>query len=323
MDVVHCTFAPPPFASEYLFTMHCVSNLEHPEYYGRSKGFRLNLLQYRALKKAKEILCVSSFVRYELSANYGVPRDRTCVIYNGVDPKFRPPSDGQSFELLRTKYGITKPYILYVGKLQSRKNIVRLIRAYSLFRRRSESDGRPADLQLVLAGKRTEADAGIGDAMKESRYSADILEIGYVASPSTSPTSDLPLLYQGADMFAFLSLFEGFGIPLIEAMACGTPVLSSNFTSLPEVAGGAALLVDPLSVYDMATGMITLHNDQELRRKLRDSGLARARQFTWENCAMQTLNAYERYFNRRAVASPANEQAEMPAPVAERRTISS
>jgi len=295
IDLLHCTYAPPPFASGYVFTMHCVSNLEHAEYYGRAKGIRLNLLQRRGLLRAKEILCVSSFVSHELNASYGVPLKKTSIVYNGVGESFKPAHAPGSTDLLRSRYGISKPYILYVGKLQARKNITRLVKAFNLFREWSSREDRGgADLQLVLAGSRSEPGAGFGEAIGNSPYRADILEIGYIESPSTGPNSHLPTLYRHARMFVFPSLFEGFGIPLIEAMACGTPVLASNVTSLPEVAGDAALLVDPLSVHEIALGISRLHNDEELRRQLIQRGFARARRFTWEQCAQQTLAAYNR-----------------------------
>jgi alpha-1,3-rhamnosyl/mannosyltransferase len=293
IDMLHCTYAPPPFASDYIFTMHCVSNLYFPEYYGRFKALRLNLLQLLGMSRAREILCVSIFVQDELAKTYKVSRRRMSVVYNGVDKVFQPFRVKGLQCLLKQRFDISKPYILYVGKLQSRKNLVRLIEAYNRFRDRCAASG-SQPLQLVLAGRRTDEDTAIGDAMHESPYTSDILEVGYVGSPSVEPGSDLPALYRGARMFVFPSLFEGFGFPPVEAMACGVPVLCSNTTSLPEVVGDAALLVDPLSADAIAGGMQRLHTDEDLRSALIERGFERARQFTWERCATETLAAYRR-----------------------------
>jgi glycosyltransferase involved in cell wall biosynthesis len=288
IDLLHCTYAPPLFASRHVFTMHCVSNLRHPEFYGRFKAARLNALQRRGLQTATEVLCVSGFVRAELAAHYHLPPDRSCVVYNGVDPLFNSTPQPGAMRYLHERYGIRKPYVLYVGKLQSRKNIPRLIAAYNIFRKREGTD-----LQLVLAGRRTE-DAGLDAALRNSPYAADILELGYIAPPGPNGRSDLPTLYRSARLFAFPSLFEGFGFPIVESMACGTPVLTSATTSLPEIAHDAAQLVDPYSVEEIADGMVRLHCCEELRTGLIQKGLVRSSHFTWDLCARSTLAAYQR-----------------------------
>jgi alpha-1,3-rhamnosyl/mannosyltransferase len=288
VDVLHCTYAPPPFASDYVFTMHCVSNLVHPEFYGRSKVARLNALHKRGLGKAKRILCVSDYVRQQIIQNYGVEESRTSVVYNGVCQEWYRPGSSDADQSVLRKHGIDRPYILYVGKLQARKNILRLLKAYELFRNECSSD-----TLLVMAGRRTETDVGIDEAIAASQYSNDIRHIGYLPPPSPGMSSDLPSLYRGARIFVLPSLFEGFGIPLIEAMAAGIPIVTSNITSLPEIAGDAALLFDPLSEESIAERLVTLERSPELRVELVKRGQKRAGLFTWDACARQTLEAYE------------------------------
>jgi glycosyltransferase involved in cell wall biosynthesis len=185
------------------------------------------------------------------------------------------------------RYGIRRPYCLFVGNLEPRKNLPRLIEAFGLLRRHGLA---PADLpQLVLAGTRGWLSSGIFRAAAGQGLEApDIVFTGYV------PPADLPALYAGAACFVFPSLYEGFGLPVLEAMACGTPVVASTASSLPEVAGDAALLVDPHDVEGLAGALRRLWGDAELRADLRERGLQRATLYSWERTARLTLDVYER-----------------------------
>ncbi len=317
IQLLHCTYAPPLFGARYIFTMHCVSNLVHPGFYGRYKSARLNFLQLRGLRRAQEILCVSGFVRQQLSARFGVSAARSSVVHNGIDPAFSPSPDLGARLRLRDRYGIRKPYLLYVGKLQRRKNIARLVEAYTSFRNREG-----VDMHLVMAGRPTETDQAANIAIQRSGFADDILQIGYVPPPTADSASLLPDLYRCAHMFVLPSLFEGFGLPVVESMACGTPVLCSNDTSLPEIAADAALLVNPLSVQEISAGMSQLHHSAELRALLVRRGLERARCFTWDQCARQTLASYRRALGAQdaALVTPCVPKR---APAAERRTTPS
>jgi glycosyltransferase involved in cell wall biosynthesis len=290
VDLLHCTYAPPPFIGNYVFTMHCVSNFVHPEYYGRTKVLRLNALHKKGLKRARSIFCVSAFVQQYIVDEFGIDKARTSVIYNGVGPEFRAIDPRRAKEWVARQYGIHRPYILYVGKLQARKNILRLLEAYETFRHTCNSD-----TLLALVGSKTETSEGIEETIRKSRYSRDIIQLGYTPPPGPGQNSNLPYLYSAARMFTFPSLFEGFGIPLLEAMACGTPVLTSNSTALPEVAGNAAVLVNPLLPESIAAGMQRLDSSTSLRECLVQRGLERAKLFSWENCARHTLAAYEAF----------------------------
>jgi glycosyltransferase involved in cell wall biosynthesis len=290
IDFFHCTYAPPPWSSRpFLFTMHCVSNFTRPEFYPLMIRFRLNALQTIGIHKAASIVCVSDFVGSYLRDVFKVEPGRLSRIYNGVSPVFTPIAQEKTRQILAERAGIDGPYLLFVGKLQARKNVIRIIRAYSRFRQETGSDAK-----LVLAGKKVETSEGIDEAVRELGLESDVVQLGYVQPPSASGDSLLPYLYGGARMFVFPSLYEGFGIPVIEAMASGCPVITSTVTSLPEVAGGAAEMVDPLSIDAIASAMTRIEQCSGIREDLIHRGFARARHFTWENCARATREAYLR-----------------------------
>jgi len=284
----HCTYAPPPWPTRpFLFTVHCVSNFSHPEYYPKFIRWRLNALCNIGLRRAQSILCVSDFVQTYLHDVLKVDSGRMSRIYNGVGREFRPVPQEEARCVLRERLGIDYPYLLYVGKLQARKNLIRIIRAYRQYRQESRSEAK-----LILAGKRVQTSEGIAETIRELALEGDVIRLGYVPQPSADPESPLPHLYNAANMFVFPSLYEGFGIPVLEAMACGTPVITSSVTSLPEIAGGAAEIVDPDSVEDIASAMVRIDCCSSLRQSLIQRGLERSKEFSWERCARATLAAY-------------------------------
>jgi glycosyltransferase involved in cell wall biosynthesis len=284
VELLHVTFTPPPFSpTNYVFTMHCFSTFAHPEFYAPAILWRLNKLILKGLKKARLVLCVSENVRDLVADKFKVPSERLAVVYNGVGDNFRPVASKHARYVLRHVHGIHHPYILNVGRLEARKNIVRLLEAFSQFQHEIEPD-----MKLVLVGRRAWASAGIDAAIDRLKLKDHVIEIGYVNH------QDLPVLYSGAAMFVFPSLWEGFGIPVLEAMACGTPVITSNVSCLPEVAGDAAVLVDPYSVPELTDSMYKVFADAALREALCARGLARATLFTWQRTAQQTLAAYNK-----------------------------
>lgn len=284
LALYHATFTPAPVSTRPLvFTMHCISSLVHPEFYRPATAIRLNWLLKKGMARARHIMCVSETTRSHLMERYGIPAERMSVAYNGVSPGMRQvPADearARAAEIL----GTPEPYFLYLGKLQAHKNIERLVRAYHLYRQST-----PSPARLVIAGR---AAGNAVDPMEVARrlgIEDSVIRPGYV------PSSGLPALYSAARAFVFPSLWEGFGIPLLEAMCCGTPVISSNATCLPEIAGGAALLVDPLSVEAIAEAMSSVDGSEVTRNTLIRAGFSRAREFTWERCAAATVEAYGR-----------------------------
>jgi len=284
IELMHATFVPPPFSPvNFVFTHHCFSTFVHPEFYRPATLYRLNKLITAGLRKARQVICVSENVRDLTREKFGVEDERLCVVYNGVSERFRPLPADQVKRALRQDFHIDRSYFLYAGNLQQRKNVGRLIRAYAEFVHITDND-----TLLVLAGSKDQVAEDYDALILTLGLEERVMRLGHV------PHEDLPVLYCGALAFAFPSLWEGFGMPVIEAMACGTPVLTSRLSSLPEVAGGAARLVDPYSVEDIASGLDTLYRDEALRTRMAAQGLARAREFSWKKTARETHAAYRR-----------------------------
>jgi glycosyltransferase involved in cell wall biosynthesis len=199
-----------------------------------------------------------------------------------VDERFRPPEDHQAATAVATRYGIHGPYFLFVGTAEPRKNLVRLVEAFG----RAKS-GPVREHTLVLAGKAGWGDAALRSAIARLDSAVRIFQPGYVAA------EDLPALYGAATAFLFPSLVEGFGIPPLEAMACGCPVLASAAPALDEVVGDAGLLVDPWDVESIAEGIRRLGEEDELRETLKARGLRRAKEFSWDRTTAETLAVLE------------------------------
>jgi len=197
------------------------------------------------------------------------------VVYPGLSPHFAP-APGEAIAAVRKRYSLESDYVLYVGTVHPRKNLLRLVRAYSQLKRQGAIAER-----LVIAGKRGWLEGEILQAVREAG--------GHVTVTGFVPEEDLPALMSGARLFAIPSLFEGFGLPALEAMACGTPVLAAYGSSLPEVVGEAGVLVDPRSEDDIADGMARVLTNEALRQELRLRGLQQATRFTWEEAAQKTL----------------------------------
>ncbi len=246
---------------------------------------RLDWLVYHAwlpyaLPAADAIITDSEQSREDIVKYLPVSPEHVTVVPLAADRRFRP-VEAAAVEPILQSYDVAQPYILYVGALESRKNLPRLLEAYALLRAWSER------WRLVIVGARKWKSSPILDTVQRLGLEPHVTFTGYVAD------EDLPALYTGADLFAFPSLYEGFGLPVLEAMACGTPVVTSNTSSLPEVVGDAALLVDPYDVEAMASAMRQVLEDPALAQALRQRGLARAATFSWERTARETIAVYE------------------------------
>jgi glycosyltransferase involved in cell wall biosynthesis len=281
VDLLHATVYPPPFCPvDLIFTMHDASPFAHPEFFPPAIRRRLSFLVHRGLKKAKLIVCASTHARDATVERFKLPPERFLIIPHGIDERFHPGRAEEARAVVRERYKLVPPYALYVGKLIERKNLVRLLEAYD------QVHADAPELTLALCGRRFWDGRFFDEAV--ARVRGTVVELGHV------PDEDLPLLYIGAEMLVYPTLYEGFGFPVLEAMACGTPVITSNVSSLPEIAGGAALLVDPYAVDDIAHAMRRLHADADLRASLRQKGLVHAAEFTWRAAAEGTLEAYRR-----------------------------
>lgn len=283
LDVVHATFVPPPLTPrDYMFTLVCSSMFEHPEFYPPAIRARLLFLFGRAVRKAALILCISEHIRDYVRERFAIAEERLAVVYLGVNPAFRPIDDGECRRFLSDRYGIDQPYFLFSGRWEPRKNIARILEAFALYKRDSRSP-----LKMVFTGEHTWAAEEAEAVIAREGLGAEIIDLG------KSPVDELPYLYAGAQALVYPSLWEGFGLPIVEAMAAGTPVITSNNSSMAEIGGDAALLVEPRSVEQIAEAMQRSVSDRRLRARLREKGLQRARRFSWERTAAETLAAYE------------------------------
>lgn len=284
VEMYHALFVPPPISfTPLVMTIHGVEIYKHPEFF-RPRALRaLKSLYKRGVHSAKRIICVSEHVRDVILERFDVPEDRLTVIYHGVNPTFKRYPADQAAELVATKFGIRDPYILFVGKLVAQKNIGRLLEAYDRFRKRNGND-----VKLVLVG-RTYAglNSEFESTMARLNFGDSVIQLGHVNN------YDLPPLYGAAQMFAFPTRYEGFGIPILEAMSCGVPVLTSTTSCVPEVAGDAAILIDPYDVEAIEDGMSRICSDPALRDDLKQRGIARAANFNWQKAARETLQAYK------------------------------
>lgn len=260
-------------------TVHDLGYLRYPEAHTTAQRLYLRLSTVWSARAASHLIAVSAATRSDLVRLAGISPDRITVVHHGVAERFRQPVADPA--RARAIVGGDEPYFLYVGTVQPRKNLVRVIEAFADASRRLAGAGiAPV---LVIAGKRGWLSEGIARRAAELGIAGRVRFAGYVAD------DDLPTLYREALAFVFPSLYEGFGMPVLEAMACGTPVLTSNSSSLPEVAGNAALVVDPLDTGAITEGMVCLACDAALRQELRQRGYQRAAQFTWDRCAEETL----------------------------------
>jgi glycosyltransferase involved in cell wall biosynthesis len=237
--------------------------------------------RYRELaRSADRVIAVSRSTRDDVIEHLGIPAERIAVIPHGVDPRYRP-ADPDAASAAAARHGIAGPYLLFVGSISARKNLVRMLEAFAAL---------PAALRdattFVMAGKVTYGGEEALAAVERLGLKDRVRHLGFV------PHADLPALYAGASVFMFPTLYEGFGLPILEAMACGTPVVASNLSSHPEVAGGAALLVDPSDRSAIAAATARLLEDESLRAECIAKGYARAKGFTWERAARQTLALY-------------------------------
>jgi len=294
VDVLHVQYtAPPRTPCALVATIHDLSFEHLPKTFKRRSRAQLRLTVRRTAQKAAQILTLSAFSRDDIIETYAVDPERVLVTPPGAAANFAPVTNETELRRVRTSYGIERDYILALGSIQPRKNLVRLINAYSSL---SRARGKTQLPQLVLAGKRGWLEAATIRAAEQSEARGDILFTGYV------PDSDLPALYSGAMCFAYPSYFEGFGLPVLEAMQCGTPVIAGNRTSLPEAAGDAGVLCDPFDESAIAGALTQVIENPDYRAQLRVKGLEQAAAFSWQTTAKMTLEAYERA--ARAAAPP-------------------
>lgn len=268
-------FLPPLLPCRGAVLVHDLSFLAHPEHYPLSIALYMRILVGLAVEQARCVLVDSEFTRQEVLRFYPRAREKIAVIWNGVGQEFVPGGSPEADQAIIAQYGVSSPYLLAIGNIHPRKNLSRLLEAYLILRRQGCS------LPMVWVGLPRWGSA----KLLEQARQAGVVLTGFV------PQAHLPAFYRQAAVFIYPSLYEGFGLPVVESMACGTPVVCSNTTSLPEVAGEAALLVNPEDGQELAQAVQRLLDEPSLAERLRRTGLERVKRFNWADVAQRTLEA--------------------------------
>lgn len=270
----------PIFAQNHVITLHDMAVFPHPEWFSTAYATWKRTLVPRVAKRAKGILTVSEFSKSIISTHLNIDPQKIMVVYNGVNTDRFAPATHIAIRSLREKYDLPNPYLLTLGSLDPRKNFKRTVEAWNQSRKEEGLD----NFVLAIAGA---SNANFGD-LDVDFDNDSIKRLGYVDD------EDLPALYSGAMGFILPSLFEGFGLPVVEAMACGTPVITSNTTALDEIAGDAALKVDPSDAQSIKEGILELIHSPNLQTELTDRGLKRIHRFSWDDAAANIYQYLER-----------------------------
>lgn len=283
VDILHCPKSAVPFFSPcpVVVTLHDLIPIKHPETERFAARVYWRLQIPIAARRSDFIITDSEHARNEIMADFRIPSEKITAIMLGFNPAMLEPRDEARGREVRGKYGLPADYILYVGTIQPRKNLDTLIEAFS----RLKKERRIAN-RLVITGRKGWLYDSLFARLKELALGDEVIFTGFV------PDEELPYVYDGAKAFVYLSFFEGFGLPPLEAMACGVPVITSNTTSLPEVVGDAGIALPPNDVEGVAAALARVLTDPETAAAMKEKGLRRARTFSWESTARQTLEIY-------------------------------
>ena len=261
-----------------VLTIHDLTPLLFPEYFSKIARLYMKWMIWLAKFKANKIIAVSENTKQDLINKFGIDKGKIAVVYNGVDVSYEIINNQTRLSQVKEKYETGQEYILYVGNVKPHKNISRLLKAFSMVNRNSK---------LIIVGKRNKVYDEVHKIIKEYQLKDKVVFTEFV------PDEDLLLLYNAATVFVYPSLYEGFGLPPLEAMACGTPVITSNVSSLPEVVGDAAITIDPYDIDELVNEINNVISNPKLQQKLSRKGLNRAKKFTWRKAAEETLKVYE------------------------------
>jgi glycosyltransferase involved in cell wall biosynthesis len=296
-DLVHIPnlfSIPRGLPCPYVMTVHDM--LEHLSRVRQQTGFWGSLhfqLTKRVLQGAARIFAVSNFTKLEVEKLFGIPAGRIEVVYNAIDERFlRGHASAADRELIAERYQVTYPFLLYAGRISPHKNVVRMIEAFSALKTELEKDQAFPDLKLIIIGDDVSGNPDLRRTVIRSGVQNDVRFLGFV------PIEVLRIFYDAAKIFVFPSLYEGFGLPPLEAMAHGTPVVTSNVSSLPEVVGNAAVLVHPENVFEIMRALHRVLLDQTLREKMKERSYRQVTKFSWEKSVRRIMEVY------RGVAGP-------------------
>jgi glycosyltransferase involved in cell wall biosynthesis len=295
-DLLHVQYtAPIGCRVPLVVSVHDVSYLEHPQYFTRFRAAQLRFTVKRTVEAAARVLTPSEFSRKAILRNYKLDENKVVVVPNAVSSSFRPVDRETAAAIVEEKFGIRGPFVLTVGDLQPRKNHLGLLHAFE----RMVTQHPHLPHRLVFVGKETWYSKELHKAVQRSSIAGRVDFTGFVEDP------ELLQFYGACDLFVFPSFYEGFGLPILEAMACGRAVACSSATAMPEVANAAGILFDPYSVPEMSRAMADVLLDDEMRARLERLGTHRAAGFTWERAAQRTLDVYYEVAGVRKVEQPA------------------
>jgi len=284
LDILHVQYIRPPFHSgKLVVTIHDLGFLHYPDFFSKFEVLRSRLLIRSTAKRSGAIITGSHFSKQDIVDSYGIHPGKIQVISLGVSPCFSPASDPLETRKILRKYGIQKPYLLFVGRLNPRKNIISIVKTFSLMKREHHLPHR-----LILVGKKDFKTRRTLLSVDKIEHKEDLLFTGFVHD------RDLPFLYREADVFLYPSLYEGVGLPVLEAMRSGVPVVSSNTSGLKEIAGDAGVLVDPLDLSEISQAVLRIISDPDFRSTCRTRGISLTEKLTWLATAQQTLKVYQR-----------------------------
>jgi glycosyltransferase involved in cell wall biosynthesis len=307
VHIPHLFWLPRNLPCPYVMTVHDV--LDHMYRARQQSGLRRSLhflLTRRALKGASRLFAVSNFTRSEVEKLFGIPEGRIEVVYNAIDERFlRGHATESDRQLLAERYLINQPFLLYAGRISPHKNVVRIIEAFSALKAELEKEAMFPGLKLIIIGDELSKHPDLRRTVIRSRMQNEVRFLGFL------PIEVLRIFYDAAKVFVFPSLYEGFGLPPLEAMAHGTPVVTSNTSSLPEVVGNAAVMVNPENVFEIMRALHRVLLDQPLREKLKMRSYEQAKRFSWDTSARQILSVYHEVAESRPQNPPLGKQPEV------------
>lgn len=286
LDVFQAQYVlPPALGCKTLLTVADIAYEHFPASFPPLQALRCKLTIPNSIRRADHVLTVSQFSKRDIATRYHVDPDKITVTYHGADAIFRPLDRAASRAEVEKRYGVSGPFILYVGRVQARKNVPRLVEGFAQLKQRGAAH------KLLIVGPKDYQFDQLLRTIERTQAAQDIVFTGYV------PAEELPVLFNAGELFVYPSLFEGFGLPVVEAMACGTPVITSRGSSLEEVAGDAAWLIDPYETESLTAGLEKLLGDPALRAAFARKGLERSKHFSYEAAARQVMQLYERLGN--------------------------